>query len=219
MARPLRVVFEGALYHVINRGNEKNNIFRDERDYRVFLKLLRETVIEHKWICYGYCLMGNHYHILIETPRANISKGMKKINAQFTQYFNFRYKRTGHLFQGRFKSNLVEKNSYLLELFRYIVMNPIRAGLCKKPNEYQWSSYGAMTSKDSRHDFVEKKWILSQFGDDFKTAAINYKNFIKDEISFNIKWSWEKLIPGIYLGSEVFLYTPLHHPARQEKID
>jgi REP element-mobilizing transposase RayT len=180
MARALRIVYEGALYHITNRGNEKANIFKDENDKRVYLRLLKETIILHQWICYGYCLMNNHYHLLIETPKANISAGMKKINAEYTQYFNYKHKRIGHLFQGRYKATLVKKESHLLELCRYIVLNPVRAGLCQKPEDYVWSSYKATVVKSQRKDIVERAWILSQFSEKSKNASSQYKNFVNE---------------------------------------
>ena len=183
MARALRIVYEGALYHVTNRGNEKANIFRDEKDKRVYLRLLKETVLLHQWVCYGYCLMNNHYHLLIETPKANISSGMKKINAEYTQYFNYKHHRIGHLFQGRFKATLVKKEGHLLELCRYIVLNPVRAGLCQKPEDYQWSSYKLTLVKSPRKDIVEREWILSQFSEKGRNSSNLYKNFVNEYIA------------------------------------
>ena len=180
MVRALRISFEGALYHVTNRGNEKANIFVDEKDKRFYLKLLKETILLHQWICYGYCLMNNHYHLLIETPKANISAGMKKINGEYTQYFNYKYHRIGHLFQGRFKAALVKKESHLLELCRYIVLNPVRAGLCQKPEDYEWSSYRSIIGRSPKINFVEAEWILSQFSGKNENAEGLYRNFVND---------------------------------------
>jgi REP element-mobilizing transposase RayT len=180
MARELRVLFEGAIYHITNRGNEKREIFKDEKDRRVFLGLVRKTVAKYGWICYGYCLMDNHYHLLIETPKPNLSDGMKKINGEYSQYFNFRHARIGHLFQGRYKAVLVNKESHLLELCRYIVLNPVRAGLIKRPDDYEWTSYAATVGKKRKH-FVERKWILDQFAENGKSATALYSDFVNVE--------------------------------------
>jgi REP element-mobilizing transposase RayT len=188
MTRPLRISFEGALYHITNRGNERRDIFFDEKDRKYFLRILKETVKEDQWKCYGYCLMNNHYHLLIETPQANISKGMKKINGEYTQYFNYRHKRIGHLFQGRFKTILVEKESHLLELCRYIVLNPVRAGACAKPEGYDWSSYKAIVGQNRNISFLERKWILSQFSEQIQTAVSLYKKFVNENEIKNPWW-------------------------------
>src|SRR4030042_5793823 len=129
MARPLRIEFPGAVYHVTSRGNARQTIFIDDEDRGGFLDLLSIVVERFNWICHAYCLMGNHYHLLIETPDGNLSKGMRELNGIYTQHFNRRHGRVGHVFQGRFKAILVEKDSYLLELCRYIVLNPVRAGI------------------------------------------------------------------------------------------
>ena len=146
MTRPLRVLYPGAVYHVVARGNERQRIFRDVTDYRGFLKLLELVVDRYCWLCHGYCLMGNHYHLLVETPRANLPIGMRHLNGCHTRSFNRRWGRVGHLFQGRYKAEVVEKQSYLLELIRYIALNPVRVEppLCATPEQYQWSSYGVL---------------------------------------------------------------------------
>jgi len=129
MARPLRIEYEGALYHITTRGNARAAIFLADEDRNLFLKTLSEVPIRYGWICHAYCLMPNHYHLLVETPSPNLSRGMQLLNGIYTQEFNRQHKRSGHLFQGRFKAILVEKESHLLELARYIVLNPVRAGM------------------------------------------------------------------------------------------
>jgi len=131
MARPLRLEFPGALYHVTARGNARQAIVLDDRDRALFLVCLGEVVLRFGWICHAYCLMDNHYHLLIETPEGNVSRGMRQLNGVFTQRMNRCHNRVGHLFQGRFKAIVVERESYLLELCRYIVLNPIRAGMAR----------------------------------------------------------------------------------------
>ena len=143
MARPLRIEFEGALYHVTSRGNARQAIFLDDEDRERFLERLGKVVDRFGWLCHAYCLMTNHYHLLLETPAANLSRGMQLLNGTFTQAFNRRHGRVGHVLQGRFKGILVEKESHLLELARYVVLNPVRAGVVRHPREYGWSSYSS----------------------------------------------------------------------------
>ena len=141
MARPLRIEYPGAVYHVTSRGNARESIFLEDTDRQIFLEVLEAVVGKYNWLCHAYCLMDNHYHILVETPDPNLSLGMRQLNGVYTQGFNRRHNRVGHVFQGRYKSILVEKNEHLLELCRYIVLNPVRAGLVSNPGKGDWSSY------------------------------------------------------------------------------
>jgi putative transposase len=138
MARPLRIEFAGALYHVTARGNAQQDICADDADRRQFLDLLGHTVHRHDWYCHAYCLMGNHYHLLVETSTPTLAKGMKFLNGTYTQHFNRRHLRVGHVFQGRYKAILVQKETYLLELARYIVLNPVRAQMVRSAKEWPW---------------------------------------------------------------------------------
>jgi len=150
MTRPLRIEYPDAVYHITARGNGRQEIFHDEQDYRKFLDLLGKTVSRFNWACHAFCLMGNHYHLMIETPDANISKGMHHLNGSFSQAHHKRYDTVGHLFQGRFKAIVVDRESYLLELARYVVLNPVRAGLVANPEDWPWSSYRAMVGLPCR---------------------------------------------------------------------
>ena len=141
MARPLRIQYPGAFYHVTARGNEKKAIFISNRDRVKFLSYLESAHDRYSAIIHVYCLMSNHYHLLVETPRGNLSQILHHINGAYTTYFNIRRERAGHLFQGRYKSILVEKDAYCIQLSRYIHKNPVRAGLVNMPSEYPWSSY------------------------------------------------------------------------------
>jgi REP element-mobilizing transposase RayT len=142
MARPLRIEYPGALYHVTSRGDRQEAIVEDDPDRTAFLNVLGEVISRFRWRCHAYCLMGNHYHLMIETPEGNLTKGMRQLNGVFTQWSNRRHKRSGHLFQGRYKAILVDRDSYFLELARYIVLNPVRAAMVTHPSRWQWSSYG-----------------------------------------------------------------------------
>lgn len=143
MARPLRIEFSGALYHITARGNARQDIYLTDDDREQFLEILQRVKDRHQWQCHAYCLMSNHYHLLIETQVPSLSKGMKLLNGTYTQSFNRTHHRVGHVFQGRFKGILVEKDSYLLELARYIVLNPVRAGMVRSAKDWAWSSYRA----------------------------------------------------------------------------
>ena len=141
MSRPLRIEYPGAWYHVMNRGRRGERIFRSPKDYEVFIGLLQEAVELWDVRISAYCLMSNHYHLLIQTPQGNISRSMRHINGVYTQRYNRIHKCDGQLFRGRYKSILVEQDSYLLELVRYIHRNPVRAGMVEKLSEYLWSSH------------------------------------------------------------------------------
>ena len=178
MARPLRIEFPGAVYHVTSRGNERGDIFLSDRDRVLFLKVLEETVGKFGWICHAYCLMTNHYHLMIEMPNGNLSIGMRQLNGVYTQSFNRRRNRVGHVFQGRYKAVLVQKDNHLLELCRYIVLNPVRAGLVDKPDKYEWSSYQAAMGLAPAPRYLFIDWVLSQFGDVRQEARLAYERFV-----------------------------------------
>ncbi len=164
MARPVRLEFGGALYHVTARGDRREAIYEDDVDREHFLKVLGEVVGQFNWRCHAYCLMSNHYHLLIATPDGNLSKGMRQLNGVFTQWSNRRHHRTGHLFQGRFKAILVDADSYLLELTRYVVLNPVRAHMVDSPAKWPWSSYQAVTGEVASPAWLETDGLLAQFG-------------------------------------------------------
>ncbi len=135
MSRPLRIEFAGAFYHVTSRGNGRKSIYRDGEDRSSFLQVLHKVNQRCHWLCHAYCLMDNHYHLIIETPEGNLSRGMRQLNGVYTMYFNRRHRSVGHIYQGRYKAILVEKESYLLEVCRYVTLNPVRAGLVKRPED------------------------------------------------------------------------------------
>jgi len=202
MARPLRIEFEGAVYHVTSRGNAQQAIFLDDEDRTRFLERLGQVVDRFEWVCHAYCLMTNHYHLLLETPAANLSRGMQLLNGTFTQGFNRRHGRVGHVLQGRFKGILVEKESHLLELARYVVLNPIRAGVVKHPRQYPWSSYRATAGDEVPAPFVTVEWILSQFDASLKRARSAYRRFVMEGLGVTV---WEDVKGGILLGTEEFM--------------
>jgi len=193
MARPLRIEFSGALYHITSRGNARENIYRDNSDRDSFLELLYKTNMRHNWICHAYCLMTNHYHLLVETSQPTLSKGMKYLNGSYTQRYNRRHQRIGHVFQGRYKSILVEKENYLRELSRYIVLNPVRARMVRKVVDWPWSSYRATAGYTSPEDCLSTDWLLSGFGKYKKTACEKYRTFVQQGLNQPSPWGSLKI--------------------------
>jgi REP element-mobilizing transposase RayT len=212
----LRIEYEGAVYHVTSRGNARQDIFIDDLDRTAFLEILADTVERFGWLCHAYCLMTNHYHLLIETPHANLSRGMQHLNGVYTQRFNRRHGRIGYLMQGRFKSVLVEKESYLLELARYVVLNPIRAKMVRSVRHWPWSSYNATAGHKSAPAFLTTEWILSQFADNLEEATIRYRRFVQQGQGVDV---WQRLKSGVLMGSERFVeqVAPLLHDVERQK--
>ncbi len=203
MARPLRIEFSGALYHITSRGDRREAIYEDDDDRKLFLGTLSEVVERFDWLCHSYCLMTNHYHLVVETPDANLSKGMRHLNGVFTQATNRRHQRSGHLFQGRFKGILVDKDSYLLELSRYVVLSPVRAGMVKRPEDWHWSSYRAMLGKAPVPGWLSTDGLLAQFGKRRAEARARYQRFVNEGIGQGS--IWENLRQQVYLGDDKFV--------------
>ncbi len=205
MARPLRIEYPGAYYHVINRGNAGENIFIDERDKDKFLEYLAKCVERFTTRIHTYCLMSNHYHLLIETPQANLSRAIQWLNVSYSVYFNKKHRRRGHLFQGRFKAILIDANEYLTLLSRYIHLNPVRAKIVTHPMEYPWSSYPAFAGKGRKPDWLETDTVLSYFGREKKEAIINHKNYVEKITIETIENSNKNLLGGVILGGTDFV--------------
>ena len=203
MARPLRLEYGGAVYHVTSRGNERSTIFRNDRDRAKFLEVLGSVVSGARWILHAYCLMGNHYHLLLETPLGNLSRGMQRLNGRYTQRFNFRYRRSGHLLQGRYKAILVEKEAHLLELCRYVVLNPVRAGMVENVSQWPWSNYRATGGTSTAPAWLEVNWTLSQFSSRRGNARRMYRQFVSE--GKGARSPMKQLRGQIYLGGEKFL--------------
>lgn len=199
MARPLRLEFAGAVYHLTARGDRQEPIFLDDGDRQRFLDLLGKEVNQQGWVCYAYCLMGNRYHLLIETPEPNLVRGMRRFNGVYTQAFNWKRKKPGHVFQGRYKSILVDKDNYLMELCRYVVLNPVRSQMVKGPEEWAWSSYGATAGTTQAPKWLAVEEVLSWFSG----RRSNYRRFVMDGIGQGTVW--DDLRGQIYLGDETFL--------------
>ncbi len=203
MARPLRIQFPGGVYHVTSRGNARGMIFDDDSDRERFLNVLASVVQNHRWFCHAYCLMGNHYHLLLETPDANLSRGMRQLNGIYTQGFNRRHARCGHLFQGRYKAILVDQDNYLLTLCRYIVLNPVAARMVLLPENWPWSSYSATAGLVPAPELLTTDWTLSRFGQSRETARLYYTEFVRQGLEEPSPW--KDLRGGVLLGNEAFI--------------
>jgi len=205
MARPLRLEFAGALYHVTSRGDRQrqDDIYECDADRQAFLSILADVCESYNWVCHAYCLMDNHYHLLIETPDANLSKGMRQLNGVYTQTFNRQHERVGHVFQGRYKAIHVERESYLLELARYIVLNPVRARMVYKVQDWKWSSYRITIGQEPSEPWLNTDWLLAAFAKRKKVAIRKYKLFVAE--GRNQPSPWEKLRNQVFLGNDTFV--------------
>lgn len=203
MARPLRLEFAGALYHVTSRGDRQEAIYETDADRAGFLSVLSDVCGRYHWVCHAYCLMDNHYHLLIETPDPNLSKGMRQLNGVYTQTFNRAHQRVGHVFQGRYKAILIDKDNYLLEVARYIVLNPVRASMVRSARDWPWSSYRATVGQQRPPDWLKTEWLLAGFGR-LKFQAIEaYKKFVREGKGQPSPWA--QLRNQVYLGDEQFV--------------
>jgi REP element-mobilizing transposase RayT len=181
MARKPRIEFEGALYHVITRGNQRQQIFRATEDYERYLRILWDYKLRYNFVLYAYVLMGNHVHLLIETKEVPLSKVLQGVNQSYTMYFNRRYATVGHLFQGRYKAMLCDKDSYLLSLVKYIHMNPVRAGEAKSPEAYPWSSHGCYIGQARHRGIVDNEAVLKIFAEDQRKAGRAYQEYMEEK--------------------------------------
>jgi len=216
MARPLRIEYDGALYHLTSRGNERRAIFRDDTDRELFLATLFRVTERFHWICHAYCLMDNHYHLVIETPDGNLSKGMRQLNGVYTQAFNRLHRRVGHLFQGRFKGILVQKESHFLEVCRYVVLNPVTAKAVKHPREWAWSSYRATGGLTASPRCLTVEEILSHFGQRRGLAQEKYRSYVTEGV--NGATIWENLEAQSLLGLEGFADALRGHVTSKQNV-
>ena len=201
MARPLRIEFPGAFYHITSRGNERKEIFRSRADREKFLSYLESAIDRYGVTVHVYCLMTNHYHLLLETPRGNLSHFMRYLNGAYTTYFNVKRKRSGHLFQGRYKAIVVDADEYAIELSRYIHLNPVRAHLVAKPQEHEWSSYRSYSGISVAPTWLSRQLILSAFGMKEK----KYKEFVEDLLGTETQNPFAAVVASTLLGSPEFV--------------
>ena len=214
MARPLRLEFPGALYHVTCRGNRRERIFRDRADRLAWLVETERMCRRFHFIVHAFCQMTTHYHMLIETPEGNLGQGMRQLNSAYSQYYNRRHGLVGHVMQGRYKAILVQKDGYLRELARYIVLNPVRAGIVSGPDDWEWSSYQSMMGTAPAPSWLTTDWLLACFGTDVSAARQGYHGFIMAGIGEDSPL--KNVCFQCILGSEAFIAQ--HRKAAEEAV-
>ncbi|MEW6054332.1 MAG: transposase [Nitrospirota bacterium] len=205
MARPLRIEYEGAAYHIISRGNRGEHIFAEDQDKEYFLETLQNAVKKYRIDLYAYCIMGNHYHLLLTTPYGALTKAMHYIGSAYGSFLRRQKGWIGHIFAGRYKSLCVEKEGYLLELSRYIHLNPVRAGLEEKPEGYTWSSYGYYIGKQKPPEWLNTDWFFVEYGKDRKAAWKQYRGFVEAGGEQPSGYPKEDITGQAILGSKGFI--------------
>ena len=214
MARPLRIEYEGALYHITARGNERGKLFLNEGDCAKFMERLRQSLVRYEVVLHAYVLMGNHYHLIAETRRANLGRWMHWLSTAYTVYFNWRHHRSGHLFQGRYKSIVVDKKGYLLTLSRYLHLNPVRGRVLgqgtpverrKRLREWRWSSYGPYSGLTKPEPWIGEERILGELGAVGAGVRLRYRRFVEEGILREIENPLEAVQWQSALGRESFL--------------
>jgi putative transposase len=213
MTRPLRIQYPGALYHVTNRGNERKAIFNDDVDRNEFLKILSHSISTYGIVLHGFVLMKNHWHFLAQTPLANLSSFMRHFNISYTSHYNRRHQRTGHLYRGRYKSFLVEQDSYLSQVSRYVHLNPVKISTMKRLSQemrldylwkYRWSSLPGYLSKSQQVDYVHYETVLAEFGGDTRIGRQRYKKRINEDLTNGLEIR-KNIIGQSILGKDDFV--------------
>ncbi|MFM9971112.1 MAG: REP-associated tyrosine transposase [Burkholderiales bacterium] len=205
MSRPLRLEFEGALYHVTSRGDRREPIFEDDDDRAAWLDVLGDALDRFHATAFAYCLMTNHYHVVIQTHRANLSRLMRHLNGVYTQRYNSRHRKVGHLFQGRFKAVLVDEDAYFLEVCRYVELNPVRARMVKRPNDWPWSSYRVHTGRAAPLPWLDSRTLHKRLAPHapLRDGPGRYAEFVAQGKGVKL---WEEALQGqIYLGNDAFV--------------
>jgi len=205
MARPLRIIFPGAFYHITARGNERKAVFKSKRDREKFLEYLETGSERYNAVIHAFCMMDNHYHLLLETPSGNLSQIMRHINGAYTTYFNVKRARSGHLFQGRYKAILVERDEYAKELSRYIHLNPVRAKLVEAPGDYVWSSYNFYIGKKKSPEWLRREFILGYFGNKASASQKEYRKFVQSLVGQEYDSPLKNVVGSVLLGSQDFI--------------
>lgn len=200
MSRPLRLEFPGAVYYITARGNAGQQLFTDVEDGQRFTELLAHEIAQQRWLCHGFCLLEDHYHLLIETPEPTLSRGMARLNMTYSQWFGRRHSRRGHLFEGRYHTKIIEKDRWLLALCRHIVLNPVRLNAVNRADLWRWSSYRPLASDDDTWPWLHTEWTHAQFEGNTRQQWQDYV-----EQGLTAPSPWQALRGGHYLGSEPFL--------------
>jgi len=205
MARPLRLEYADSVHHVMSRGIEGRRICSDDTDRDIWLEILGRAAERFGWRVFAFSLLGNHYHLFLRTPEGGLSPGMRQLNGDYAGYFNRRHGRLGPLMQGRYKSVLVEDAGHWLELSRYVHLNPVRAGLCKSPEDWKWSSYRAYRRPALRPEWLDCGTVLSEFGRDEAKARQAYREYMEDGLGRKLDNPISKAAHGLVLGSDEFV--------------
>jgi len=219
MSRPLRLEFEGALYHVTSRGDRREPIFEDDEDRETWLTVLAEGLDRFHASACAYCLMSNHYHIVLQTHRPNLSRLMRHVNGVYTQRYNRRHAKVGHLFQGRFKAVLVDEESYFLEVCRYVDLNPVRARVVKRPRDWTWSSYRAHTGQVEPEAWLHSRELHRRLAPHtpLRDGPVKYAEFVAQGKGVKL---WEEALQGqIYLGGDAFVKRMQKHMAVSQDVE
>lgn len=209
MTRPLRIQYPGAMYHIISRGIGRMTIFHNEKDWKKFIQFMERVIKKYNWICHAYCLMGSHYHLLLETPDANMAVGMKYLNQLYSQFYNWKYQRVGPVLQGRYKAWLVEREEKFLDNCRYIVSNPVEAKMVEHPSDWPWSSFRATRGLERVPDFLETDFLLNHFSSSRKKAQKIYEDFVLAGIGTESPLKEAK--NQIFLGSDSFIAEAMQY--------
>lgn len=214
-------MYPGAYYHVTSRGNEQKNGFKSRRDREKFLEYLESATQRYGAVIHAYCQMSNHYHLLLETPAGNLSQIMQHINSAYTTYFNVKRKRSGHLFQGRYKALLVEADEYATELSRYIHLNPVRAAMVARPEDWPWSSYRGFIGQGRAPDWLKREFIHSYFGKKAAAAEKKYRVFVEGLLDTAYESPLRDTVGTAILGSAGFVeaITAEHLTTREAERD
>lgn len=219
MARQLRIQYPGAAYHITSRGNERKDIFKSRRDREKFVDYLQTATKRYGAVVYCYCLMDNHYHLLLATPEGNLSQIMQHVNGSYTTYYNIKRKRAGHLFQGRYHSILIDADAYALELSRYIHLNPVRAGIVTRPEDYSWSSYGQYIAGRAKPEWLQTSFILAYLSPQEAEARIRYQIFVEDKLGCSYPSPFQKAVAGAILGCNDFVDKVRQKHLDSSKVD
>ncbi|WLI88853.1 transposase [Massilia sp. R2A-15] len=180
MPRPTRVDFPGAIHHITSRGDRRETIYRDDIDRQNWLRVLSGVCSKYAWSVHAFCQMGNHYHLVVEMAEANLARGMRQLNGLYTQRFNYRHAGSGHVFQARYHSELVHRQAHLIELMRYVVLNPVRAGIVGAPGDWPWSSFAMTSGVLPAPRWLQIDWVLSQFSGERDEAIHAYRRFVME---------------------------------------
>jgi len=219
MARPLRIEYPGAFYHITSRGNERQDIFKNDSERIKFLSYLESATERYGATIHVYCLMNNHYHILLETPLGNLSQIMRHINGAYTTYFNVKRQRSGHLFQGRYKAIVIDADEYAAELSRYIHLNPVRVGIVDRPEQYRWSSYRCYVGKEKIPKWLKLNFILGYFGKRRSIAQKKYHEFVNSLVDKEYKSPLTDTVASTILGGSDFVKDLKDKYLTSQKLD